>query len=264
VGLGNFAGITPAKREVQGFAPLVDLSELFSVTDGFTLRARYSHIGLNYLSAQSGGLFTPMNMMSGGFNWRLRGWLSTSLSGTSRTLLDPTTETNTASTPASLSAQNDRSLTATVSVAPHGIWPTFIFSHTQGVNSLSGKSAYTLLNATKEFAGWRLFGNYTRIQNAQFLSLGNASAPVLTPPSSNVTFGAMMKLGASNMLQVSQSFGSAGSLGGEADWTASSFFSKRLTFGAGVGYAMSGSQLSLVERALATVQMPFQQSLQVS
>jgi len=264
VGIGDFSGITQSKRDVRGFAPVVDLSELFSVTDGFTVRARYSHIGLNYLSPQAGGLFTPMNLVSGGFNWRVKSWLSTSLSGTSRTLLDPPGQTTAVSNPGGELSQTDRSITATLSVTPRGIWPTFIFTHTQGINSLSGTNAYTLLNATKEFSGWRVFGNFTRIQNAQFLNLGITNTPVLTPPSENVTFGVMTKLGATNTLQVSQSFGSAGSVGGEADWTAASFLSKRLTFGAGLGYAMSHSQLSLVERALATVQLPFQQTLQVA
>lgn len=264
VGLGDFSGFTPHNREVHGFAPLLDLSELFSVSDGFTLRGRYTHIGSNYLSAQSGGLFTPMNLVSGGFNWRLTRWLSTSLTGTSRTLIDPLSETNAAPTQAGQTSQGDRSITTTVSVTPRGIWPTLTFTHTQGSNSLSGASAYTLVNATKEFSGWRLFGNFTRIQNGQFLSLGTTSAPELTPPSVNVTLGGMVKVNDSNTLQISQSFGSGGSLGGEADWMTSSFFSKRVTFGAGAGYAMNRSHLALVDRALATVQLPFQHTLQVS
>ncbi|MEK6321331.1 MAG: SdrD B-like domain-containing protein [Acidobacteriota bacterium] len=264
VGLGNFSGITPNKREVHGFAPLIDLSESFSVSDGFTLRARYTHIGSNFLSPQSGGLFTPMNLVSGGFNWRLAQWLSTSLTGTSRTLLDAFSRTIPVSNQAGQPGQVDRSITTTVSVNPRGIWPTFTFTHTQANNSLTGANAYTLLNATKEFRSWRLFGNFTRILNGQFLNLETASTPDMTPPSSNVTVGAMMKINDSNTLQVSQSFGSGGSLGGEVDWMASSFLSKRVTFGAGLGYAMTGSQLALVERALATVQLPFQQTLQVS
>ncbi len=264
VGLGDFSGFTPNKREVHGLSPLMDFSEMFSVSDGFTLRGRYTHIGSNYLSAQSGGLFTPMNLVSAGFNWRLTPWLSTSLSGTSRTLLDPFSQTTPVSTQGGQASQSDRSITATVSVTPRGIWPTFIFTHTQGSNSVMGANAYTLLNATKEFTGWRLFGNFTRIQNGQFLSFGTAGTPGLTPPSVNVTLGAMMRFNDSNTLQVSQSVGSGGSLGGEADWMASSFFSKRVSFGVGLGYAMNRSQLSLVERALATVQLPFQHTLQFS
>ncbi len=263
-GVGDFSGITPNKREAHGFAPLLDLSELFSVSDGFTLRGRYTHIGSNYLSAQSGGLFTPMNLVSGGFNWRVRNWLSTSLTGTSRTLLDPSNQINPVSTQVGQSSQSERSITTTVSVTPRGMWPTFIFTHTQGTNSLIGANAYTLLNVTKEFTGFRLFGNFTRIQNGQVLNLEPASARVLIPPSVNLTFGAMMKLNDSHTLQVSQSFGSGGSLGGEVDWMASSFLSKRVSFGAGLGYSLNRSQLALVERALASIQLPFQHTLQVS
>lgn len=264
VGIGDFSGITPGKRDVHGFAPLVDLSEWFSVTDGFSLRGRYSHVGSNYLSAQSGGLFTPMNLMSGGFNWRVKNWLSTSLTGSSRTLLDPGNELTPGTPQVGRSSQSDRTITTTVSVTPRGIWPTLLFTHTQGTNSLIGPNAYTLLNVTKEFKGFRLFGNFTRIQNGQLFSLEPTSVPVLTPASANLTFGAMMRINDTNTLQVSQSFGSGGSLGGEVDWMTSSFFSKRVTFGAGLGYTMNQSQLQLVERALATIQLPFQQILQFS
>src|SRR5439155_26374848 len=68
VGVGDFSGLTPNKREVHGFAPLVDLAELFSVTDGLTLRGRYTHIGSTFLSARSGGLLSPMNMLSTGLH----------------------------------------------------------------------------------------------------------------------------------------------------------------------------------------------------
>jgi hypothetical protein len=264
IGVGDFSGVTSHNNEVHGFAPLVDLSELFSVTDALTVRGRYSHIGANFLSPQSGGLFTPMNLASGGVNWRVSQWLSASLSGASRESLDPSSPATGLATPLSQIRQNDRSITASVSITPRGMWPTMSFTHTQGSNSLTGSNAYTLFNATKEFKSWRLFGNFTRIQNGQFLNSANAGDAVLTPPSLNVTVGAMVKLNDSNTLQASQSFGSGGSLGGAFDWMTSSFFTRRVTFGAGLGYAISGSRVSLVERALATIQLPFQQTLQLS
>ena len=264
VGLGDFSGVTPNKREVHGFAPLVDLSELFSLTDGFTLRGRYTHIGSNYLSAQSGGVFTPMDLVSAGFNWRVRNWLSTSLTGTSRSLVGQSNQVNPVSTEVGQSGQTERSITTTVSVTPQGMWPTFVFTHTQGTNSLIGANSYTLLNVTKDFNRFRLFGNFTRIQNGQLLNLNPAPVPILIQPSVNLTFGAMIKLNDSHTLQVSQSFGSEGSLGGEVDWMASSFLSKRVSFGAGLGYSLNRSQLALSERILASVQLPFQHTLQFS
>ena len=264
VGAGSFSGITPHENEVHGFAPMLDVSELFSLTEAFTLRGRYTHIGSNFLSPQVGGLFTPMNLLSGGFNWRISQWLSTSLTGSSRESLEQPSAANSASpTPLSLAPQNDHSVTATLSVTPRGFWPTMNFSHTQGSNNLTGSNSYTLFNATKEFKSWRLFGNFTRIQNGQFLTLGN-NIGALTPPSANTTLGAMVKIGDSQTLQVSQSFGSGGTLGGAVDWMTSSLFTKRVTFGAGLGYATSRSQVSLIERAMATIQLPFQQTLQVS
>jgi hypothetical protein len=264
VGLGNFSGVTAHDNAVKGIAPMLDVSELFNLTESFTLRGHYTHIGSNYLSPQAGGLFTPMNLLSGGFNWRVSRWLSTSLTGSSRESLEPPSVIiSTSPTPLNLAAQDDRSVTATLSVTPRGVWPTMSFSHTQGSSSLTGGNSYTLFNATKEFKSWRLFGNFTRIQNGQFFALGN-SIDAITPPSLNSTVGAMVKLGDSQTLQVSQSFGSGGSLGGSFDWQTSSLFTKRVTFGAGLGYATSRDRVSFVERAMATIQLPYQQTLQVS
>lgn len=264
VGAGSFSGITPHENAVHGFAPMLDVSELFSLTEAFTLRGHYTHIGSNFLSPQAGGLFTPMNLLSGGFNWRIAQWLSTSLTGSSRESLETSSATSSASpTPLNFAPQNDHNVTATLSVTPRGFWPTMNFSHTQGSNNLTGSNSYTLFNATKEFKSWRLFGNFTRIENGQFLTLGDTSAAV-TPPSANTTVGAMVRVGDSQTFQVSQSFGSGGTLGGAFDWMTSSFFTKRVTFGAGLGYATSRSEVSLVERAMATIQLPYAQTLQVS
>jgi hypothetical protein len=263
VGAGNFSGLTPQGVDVHGFAPMLDVSELFNLSESFTFRGRYSHIGSNFLSPQAGGLFTPMNLISGGVNWRATQWLSASLTGTSRESLAPPSPISSSTPSLNLASQSDRSITATLSVTPRGFWPTMSFTHTQGSNSLTGANAYTLFNATKEFKKWRLFGNFTRIQNGQFLTVSTPGA-VISPPSLNTTFGAMVRIGESHTLQVSQSIGSGKTLGGAFDWMTSSFFTKRVMFGAGLGYSTSRSQVSLVERALATVQLPFQQTLQVS
>lgn len=264
VGAGNFSGLTQHENLVHGFAPMLDVSELFSLSEALTLRGHYAHIGSNFLSPQTGGLFTPMNLLSGGFNWRVSQWLSTSFTASSRDSLEQPGPTSISSpTIFTLAPQDDKSVTATLSVTPRGIWPSMNFTHTQGSNNLTGSNSYTLFNATKEFKSWRLFGNFTRIQNGQFLTLGN-DLGAFSPPSANTTVGAMVKIGDSQTLQVSQSFGSGGTLGGALDWVTSSLFTKRVTFGAGVGYATSRSQVSLVERAMATIQLPFQQTLQVS
>lgn len=264
VGAGNFSGLTQHENLVHGFAPMLDVSELFSLSEALTLRGHYTHVGSNFLSPQTGGLFTPMNLLSGGFNWRVSQWLSTSFTASSRDSLEqPSVISISSPTILTLAPQDENSITGTVSVTPRGMWPTMSFTHTQGRNNLTGNNSYTLFNATKEFKSWRLFGNFTRIQNGQFLTFGS-DAGAFTPPSANTTVGAMVKLGDSQTLQVSQSFGSGGTLGGALDWMTSSFFTKRVTFGAGIGYATSRSQVSLVERAMATIQLPFQQTLQVS
>jgi len=142
--------------------------------------------------------------------------LSASLSGSNRIQLDPPNSTGNSQASATNTRQEDSSITASVSVTPNGMWPTMNFTHTQGRNNLTGGNAYTLFNVTKEFDGWRLFGNFTRIQNGQFFNAGTTGPEALIPPSVNVTLGAMLKLNDSNTLQASQSFGSGGSLGGGA------------------------------------------------
>jgi hypothetical protein len=264
VGAGNFSGLAQHENLVHGFAPMLDVSELFSLSEALTLRGHYTHVGSNFLSPQTGGLFAPMNLLSGGFNWRVSQWLSTSFTASTRDSLEhPSVISISSPTVLTLAPQDEKSVTGTVSVTPRGMWPTMSFTHTQGSNNLTGSNSYTLFNATKEFKSWRLFGNFTRIQNGQFVTLGS-DLGAFTPPSANTTVGAMVKLGDSQTLQVSQSFGSGGTLGGAIDWMTSSLFTKRVTFGAGVGYATSRSQVSLIERAMATIQLPFQQTLQVS
>src|SRR5205807_6147484 len=173
VGIGDFSGLTPHNNEVHGVAPMIDLSELFSITNAFTVRGRYTHIWTNFLSPQSGGLFTPMNLASGGFNWRISKVLSASVSGSNRIQLDSPNPAVNSQTSTTNTRQEDSSITASLSVTPRGMWPTMNFTHTQGRNSLTGGNAYTLFNVTKEFDGWRLFGNFTRIQNGQFFNAGS-------------------------------------------------------------------------------------------
>jgi hypothetical protein len=78
----------------------------------------------------------------------------------------------------------------------------------------------------------------------------------------NLTLGAAIQLNSSNTLQVSQTIGSSKSLDGAADWFNSGFFTKRISFGAGISYSRAGPHFSTTERLLATVQLPFQQVLQ--
>jgi hypothetical protein len=251
VALGNYSGMTFDGRKVEGSAPVLDVSEVFNITDRFTLQGRISHISPDFLSPQSAGAFSPVDLVQGGFSWRPLHWVGTSVTGSKTTRLDRDDQT-------------DRSVTATVSLTPGRFFPSIIITHTQTDTDPGKGSAYTLMNVTKEFRSWRLFGNFTRIRNAPVISPTFKTAQPQTPPSVNTTAGAVIKVNQSNIIQASQSVGSGGSLGGDFDWMTSRLFSKRVSFGAGIGYSYSSSRLSFTERFSAAVELPGQHILQTS
>ncbi|HLG14241.1 MAG TPA: AMIN domain-containing protein [Blastocatellia bacterium] len=246
-GAGSFDGIGQDGLHVKGFAPMADITEYFNLNDKLSFHGHFTHIGTNFIDPQSSGYNVAKRVLAGGFGWRPLSWLGGSLNASSTTRLDST-------------RQNDRSITATISVTPRGPFPTVLFSHTQSKGTLLGGSSYTLVNATKEFDRWRLFGNLTRIR------IGSAArdifGPIPNPPSMSITAGAMVKIGTDHNLQVSQSIGSGGSLGGAVDWFTSSLFSRRISVGAGVGYNYSGGKLQLTERFLGSIQLARQQVFQ--
>ncbi|HXG94339.1 MAG TPA: SdrD B-like domain-containing protein [Blastocatellia bacterium] len=253
-GAGNFSGLSLAGasvqgRRVEGFAAMLDVIEVFNLSDSFTLQGRVTRIGSNFLGPQSSGLLTPVNLASGGVTWRPAHWFGASVNAMKRERPD-------------LINQRERSVTASVSVTPRGWMPTIIFTHTQGRNALAGKTAYTLLNVTKEFNRWRVFGNYTRIQNGAAFNAFNSNQRTPLPPSANLTGGAMVRIGDSQTLQFSQSFGTGGTRGGAVDWATASFFTKRISLGAGFTYNYSGGQFITTERFLTTINLPRQQALQ--
>ena len=251
LGLGRFSGLSfptdaSEARAVDGFAPMIDVSELFRLKDNLTLQGRFTHIGSNFVSPQANGFLTPVNLLAGGLSWRPRSWLNASVNTLSRARLD-------------VADQKDRSTTASISVTPRGWMPTIIFIETFGNNSFGGKTSYTFLNATKQLNRWRLFGSFTRIRNdiPSRSNPGPASAP-----SESISAGAMVRIKEHHSVQASQSFGSGGTYGGSFDYLTSSFFSKRITFGAGFNYNYSSSTLTTAERFLTTIQLPRQQALQ--
>src|SRR5262249_26961995 len=155
-------------------------TDSFQLLNGLTLQGNLTHIGQNFLSPQASGAFLPMNQVLGSINWRAASWLAASFTAKALERLDSTKAT-------------DRSYSVAVSVTPRGYLPTIVFMHTVDVGSqlqylaypgnpvarvgydpnqppllLPGSTQvqsgeYTLLNAMKEFTGWRLFANLSRI-----------------------------------------------------------------------------------------------------
>ncbi len=236
VGAGLFSGTQRDDARVDGFGLAADFSGSYNVTDDVTVQGRFTHIGTNFLSPQS-GLNAPVNSLAGGLTWRAKPWLTATVSGSSANRPDA-------------GGQTDRFVSTTLNLTPDNALPTIFFSHTQSTSTQAGSGAFTLLNATKEFSRWTLFANATRVSTRGSESL-------------NSQLGANIRLADSSTLQVGQSFGSRGALGGTIDWQTPRLFSDRVSLSAGFGYNRSDSSpLATTERLTATMRLPWEQMLQ--
>ena len=234
---GNFKGRQNDETEVKGTGLAADVSGSYDLTEKLTVQGRYTYVSKNFLSPQA-GTSSPVRLMAAGVSWSPTTWISTSF------------YSSLVKRPGSNST--DKNVVATLSLNPRGSMPSIFISHTQSSNSQISKSAFTTINASKDFSRFRAFVNVSRMQIAKNTSL-NAQA------------GASLRLNESNNLVVTQSFGSKGSTSGTADWYSSSLFNNRLNFGGGIGYSRSTqSQFALTERLSASVRLPRETSLQVT
>lgn len=255
-GAGHFAGLAFSSsaaeaRQIDGAAALLDVYDLFNLRDNLSLQGRVTHIGADFLSPQANGFLTPGNLYSGGVNWRPQPWLSTSFNAMSRERFDADHQTT-------------RSMTAGLGISSLGWLPAIVFSHTQSQNSRQSASSYTLLNITKEFSHWRLFGSFTNIVNPALLFDFDHKPATPVLPSTSINVGAMLRLTDSQSLQVSQAVARGHSFGGSADYLNSTFLKKWLNFGAGMSYSLSNGQMTFAGRALATLSLPGQHVLQIN
>lgn len=234
-GVGSFSRTEGGTRR-SGVGLAAEISGSFNVTENLTVQGRYAHTSPNFQGLQSGS-YTPVNTIAGGLTWRARPWLSTTLYASTSTRADAP-------------GQRDRFIAATVSVMPKPGLPSIFFSHTQSSMTQTGSGAFTLLSASKDFSRWRLFVNATR-------------SKTLGPAFLNAQVSASLRLGESSTLQMSQSFGSRGSMGGTLDWQTPSLFNKRVNFGAGLGYLRNDtSPVRTIQRLSGSVNLPRQNTLQ--
>jgi hypothetical protein len=235
---GRFRGTQGDGSRVNGTALAADLSASYDLSDRLTVQGRYTHVGANFLGPQM-GLQEPVKIASAGVTWRPSQWLAASLTGSNSARPGAT-------------GQRERFVATTVNITPHGPWPTIFFSHTQSGSTRAGSGAYTFVNAAKEFSRWRMFLNATRVKT-------------LGPAFLNAQVGANLRVGESNTLQLSQSFGSRGTLSGAADWNAQSFFGQRFSLGAGFSYQRAdGTPFTTAERLFASARLPRQSTLQIT
>lgn len=239
VGLGRFRGTQREGVSADGTGLAADLSGSFNLRDNLTLQGRYAYVGANFLNPQS-GLHDAVNSAAGGVNWRASRWLTASLNG------------STATRPG-ITGQRERFITSTLSLTPpRGNLPSIFFSHTQSSTPQVRGASFTLLNASREFARWRLFLNATRVKT-------------IGAPGLNAQAGASIRLRESSALQLSQSFGSRGALGGTADWQAQALFKRRVGLSAGFGYYRAAdAKMTVSERLSATFRLPREGSAQLS
>jgi len=237
-GAGTFSGLQQDGVEVDGGGAALDVSGSFKVRDDLTVQGRYTFNGENFMTAQAGGP-ASLNLKSFGVTWAPRRWVTASF-------------TDTASARPNRRDSNERFTTAALSLTPSRYLSSLFVSHTRYRTEQIRSGSHTLLNATKSFERWRLFVNASRIAG-----LGQTY--------SYAQLGANLRVRENDTLQVSQTFGSKGALGGTFDWTTQALGTKRVSLGAGFGYGRSaGSKLHLYERLNANVSLPRGQTLQLS
>ncbi|HEV2765527.1 MAG TPA: hypothetical protein VGV38_21265 [Pyrinomonadaceae bacterium] len=234
---GVFEGSLFDGTRAKGTAAAADVSGFLNVRDGLTLQGQFSYAGRNFLHAQAGA-GAPLNLKSLGLTWRPHRRLTLSAAGTSSARAD-------------VPGRGERLTTASASFAPARFLSNILVSHTR-TRAPHGGTSYTLLNATRDLRRWHLF-----------LNASSVKGPGLAYRSAQG--GASLRLGETGSLQLSQSFGSRGALGGAADWWSHGLLSRRLSLGAGLGYTRGeGSPLKTYERVNVGARLPFGQTLQVS
>ena len=238
LGAGEFSGRSRDGIHVDGPALAVNLSGSLPLTDQLIVQGRYTYVGRDFLSAQS-GLLEPTNLIAGDVTWHPRKWITASLGGSTATKPGRAGEFN-------------RFETASLNLTPSVRWPTVFFSHTQSSTPQLKKAAFTLASAAKQFSRWRLFVNATRVKT-------------FGPASLNVQAGANIRINESNTFEISQGIGSRGLVSGTAAWQLSNLLRKHLSISGGLGYMRSAtSSLRTTENASVSVRLPRQSTLQFS
>ena len=238
LGYGKFEGLQLGNLRRGGYAAAFDLAGTFQVRENLAIQGRYTNIGKNFLSPQN-GIREPLDLKAFGVTWSPMKWLSTSFNASS------------SRRPGDI-LQNNKFATAAFAITPSAGAPRFYFAHTQSSTSQIRSSAFTMLNASKDFRRFHLYMNATRIKN-------------IGPASVNAQFGATYAVSDTNSIEFSQGVGSRKSLNGQFDWRTANLLSNRLSFSAGVGYNYTPSSgFSPYERLSASVNLPRQTSLQVN
>lgn len=238
IGIGKFADTSNRNHRVEGTGGAVDLSATYNLAENLSVQGRYLSIGKNFLSPQA-GFHEPMELRAAGASWSPTKWLSTSVNASSTNRRGP-------------NGPSDRFVTSSFGITPGANKPRFYLSHTQSTSSLAGSGSFSLVNASKDFARWRLFVNATRIK-----SMGSTR--------SSVQAGVNINVNDRNSLDLSQGFGSGRNFNGMVDWRMSRILGDRLSFLVGGGYSFSpNGRTTVFERVTTSLRLPGRSSLNLS
>jgi hypothetical protein len=234
--VGRFNRAVEGERKSRT-ATAFDIAGTFQAAENLSFQGRVTRIGKHFISPQS-GTRDPVDLNAAGVSWS--------------PVRSVTASFNASESKSLLSGDRSRYVSGSVSLMTSGSMPHVFISHTQSSSSRSSSAAFTSLNASKDFARFRLYLNAARIK-----SMGPASV--------NAQVGAVVSINDHNSLEIAQGMGSRGSMNGQFDWRSSNLLNKKLSFTAGGGYTRSASSgISTFERVSASISLPRYSQLQVN
>lgn len=235
--VGQFSGTNRDATQTKGTGLAFNLAGSYRLMEQVVVQGRYTHVGQNFVSPQS-GIHEPTSTAAAGVSWQPKRWLTAALSGSTATI------------PGRV-GQFNRYLTATVNLAPDNAFPALFISHTQSGTTQLRNSAFTLITATKKFNRWHMFLNGSRVK-----AFGDASL--------NLQGGGNIRINESNTLEVSQSIGSRGLLSGMVTWQTSNLLRNNFSLSGGLGYTRSRESFYTTQHLSAFVKLPRNNTLQFS
>jgi len=238
VAAGRFSGWQTDSQPVDGLGAAFDISNSYDVSRKLTLQARAAYLTNNFLLPQASSVYAG-GLFSGGAHWRAQPWLSGSLTASSvqrqSTTIGP-----------------ENVLSSNVAFSRPGKLPNILLSHSHGISGT--RTTNTIVNVQKDLRRLSAFALFTRTHSL----ITSDTTPVM-----NVTFGGGMRINPLSALQISQSFGSGGTLYGSVDYQRAQLFGKNISVGLGLGYNR-GTTFDLIERFNTSIRLPAEQSLQFS
>ena len=84
LGAGQFSEVNRTGTKTTGTDMAINLIGSYQATDQLVLQGRYTYVGQNFLSPQS-GVYEPTNLAAAGLSWQPRRWLTAGLSASTAT-----------------------------------------------------------------------------------------------------------------------------------------------------------------------------------